>query len=288
MNFDRPTVTSFEDPELKAAVRSAWGSERAPAELRQRVMNALATEELLASNASIASDSPASVATTSLPAFWRRPAFGWAAAAAAVVLVGFGLAASQPWARKTPAAVASATPAAPASTFPADLAAALVRTHDGCLRVHPTDHHLINGASKDNFPAIAQTMSARLHHPVIAVTIGDGWEFRGAAICPVGNLKSAHLIYAHDDAAISVFSLPASVALASCPDHQNCDAAVDGHPMAGFVENGGFFCVVATPGHTSIADARQVKTLRDQLHGQVIAAAESRRAHDWLIASMTH
>ena len=245
-------------------------------------MGALAGEGLLGSSAS-----PVSTPETSSPAFWRRPAFRWAAAAAAAVLIGVGLAASQRL-RKTPPTIASATTPAPTSTIPTDLAGSLVRTHDSCLRVHATDHHLFTSVPKDNFSAIAQGMSARLHHPVIAASVGDGWEFRGAAICPVGSLKSAHLIYAHDDAAISVFSLPASVAVSSCPDHQNCDAAVDGHPMAGFVENGGFFCVVATPGHASLADARQVKTLRDQLHGQVIAAAETRRAHETFIASITH
>jgi hypothetical protein len=286
MRFERPTDTSLDESQLKAAVRRAWGSERAPAELRQRVTNALAGEDLLSSNAR-----PVISADTTSPAFWRRPSFGWASAAAAAIVIGFGLAAWQR-AHDAPATVASASASAPApaqaAAFPADLAGALVRTHDSCLRLHAPDHHLFTSAPKGDLPAIAQKMSARLKHPVIAAKIGEGWEFRGAAICPVGNLKSAHLVYAHEDAAVSVFSLPASVAASSCPDHKNCEDAVDGHPMAGFVENGGFFCVVATPGKTSIADATQVKTLRDQLHGQVIAAAETRRAHDALIASMTH
>jgi hypothetical protein len=164
----------------------------------------------------------------------------------------------------------------------------MARTHEGCLLLHADDHHLFVSAPKDDFGKIAQGMSARLNHPVLATSVGDGWEFRGAAICPVGDLQSAHLVFAHDDAAISVFSLPASAALASCPDHQNCEAAVGDHPMAGFVENGGFYCVVATPGGKSAANAQQVKSLRDQLHGQVLAAAEGRRAHETLIASMTH
>jgi hypothetical protein len=295
MRFDRPTVTSFEESELDAAVRRAWGTERAPAELRQRVLSALTSEALLASSA----PPERTARTTPSPAFWRHRAFGWAttAAAAAALLIGIALAASERF-HPAPATIASAVAAgtgddaaAPPATFPTDLAGALVRTHDGCLRVHSNDHHLFKAAPKDGVRAIAQGMSARLHHPVIAAApVGDGWEFRGAAICPVGNVKSAHLIYARDDAAVSIFSLPASIVVSSCPDHQNCDAAVDGHPMAGFVENGGFFCVVATPGHASLADARQVKTLRDQLHGQLIAAAaaSSRRAHEMLIASMTH
>ena len=293
MRFDRPTDTSFEEPgllepELKAAVRRAWGSHAAPAELRQRVMSALAGEELLASDSPTAATAPSADAPATVsPAFWRRRVFRWAAAAAAALVLGVGLAALERHTRMTPAMAAAHSPAL-GGTFPTQLAGALVRTHDGCLRFHPTDHHLFNGAPKDDFPKIAQAMSARLNHPVIAVSLGDGWAFHGAAICPVGDLKSAHLIYAHDDAAISVFSLPASVALSSCPDHQNCEAAVNGHPMAGFVENGGFFCIVATPGGKSTVDAQQVKTLRDQLHGQVVAAAESHHAPESLVATMGH
>jgi hypothetical protein len=168
------------------------------------------------------------------------------------------------------------------------LAGALVRTHDRCFRAHPTDHHLFTAAPKDNFPAIAQAMSARLHLPVIATSVGDDWNFLGASICRVGDSKSAHLLYAHDGAAVSVFSLPASVAISGCPDHQNCEAAVGGHPMAGFVENGGFFCVVGSSGAKSRLDAREVKSMRDRLHGQMIAAAANQRAHELLLASMTH
>jgi hypothetical protein len=284
MNLDRPIVTSFEDPELKSAVRRAWGSEHAPADLRNRVLNALAADSVRDPNAAAVAESN-TLPDTRTRAFWRRPAFGWAAAAAAVVLVGMGLAVSGRLGSTSAPVVASA-PVVP--SIPTRLAAAMVRTHDSCLRLHADDHHLFHAAPKDDFGKIARAMSARLDHPVIAATVGDGWDFRGAAICPVVGLKSGHLVFARDDAAISVFSLPASAALANCPDHQNCEAAVNGHPMAGFVENGGFYCVVATPGGKLVVDAQHVKTLRDQLHGQVLAASEGRRAHGTLIASMTH
>jgi hypothetical protein len=283
MNLDRPTPSSFEDPALKTAVRQAWEGERAPADLRRRVMTALAHEDLLGSSTPVAES-----LSTKSPAFWRRPAFGWSSAAAAVILVGIGLAASDTFSAKsdrvtTATATAGATPAA---TFPADLANALVRTHNGCLRAHPTDHHLFVAAPKGDMRVIAQAMSARLKHPVVTTSMDDGWAFRGAAICPVGSQKAAHLVYARDDAAISIFSLPASVALSSCADRQDCEAALDGHPMAGFVENGGFYCVVATSGKKSAVDAQQVKALRDQLHGHVIAAAQSHPAPEALVASM--
>jgi hypothetical protein len=229
--------------------------------------------------------------STKSPAFWRRPAIRWSTAAAAVVLVGIGLAASDRLRDKSDA-ITTATATTPAdapaaATVPADLANALVRTHNGCLRVHPTDHHLFVAAPKGDMRVIAQAMSARLKHPVVTTSLDDGWVFRGAAICPVGSQKAAHLVYARDDAAISIFSLPASVAESSCTDHQDCEAALDGHPMAGFVENGGFYCVVATSGGKSAVDAQQVKALRDRLHGQVVAAAQSNRAPVGLVASMS-
>jgi hypothetical protein len=45
MNLNRPSPSSsFEDPRLKSAIRRAWGRERAPTELKERVKSALATQ----------------------------------------------------------------------------------------------------------------------------------------------------------------------------------------------------------------------------------------------------
>ena len=41
---------------------------------------------------------------------------------------------------------------------------------------------------------------------------GDGWRFRGAALCTVESTKTVHLLYARNTESVSVFSLPVPVA----------------------------------------------------------------------------
>jgi hypothetical protein len=115
-------------------------------------------------------------------------------------------------------------------------------------------------------------MSADLRYPVVARELGGNWDFRGASECPVGSMKSAHLLYARSGAFLSVFSLPAS-SFPTLHNHENCDANVNGHPVAGFVEDDGFYAVVASnagDGNGAV-DVQQVRALRDQLHKQVAA-----------------
>lgn len=239
---------NFDDPRLKAAIRQAWGHERAPAELRSRIESLLTQE----TSANPARGDAIRVA----PSFWRRTLIG----IAAVLVVGVGLVAVQMSKRAGAATV----------TLPAELSANLVKTHDSCIRFHPTDHHLFETAPKDNYKLIAERMGAELKYPVIATAMGHDWDFHGAALCPVGNRRVAHLMYARGDAYVSVFSLPAA-AFPNCPDHQCCDAAVNGHPVACFAESGAFYCVVASTGGKTPIDLPQIRAMRDQLRGDVIA-----------------
>lgn len=277
MRMARDPNDTFHDPNLKAAIRRAWGSERAPADLRSRIESQLTHERNSAQG-------PGDVIHVA-PSFWRRASGRLAlAAAAAVVFVGVAVVAYQmsgPGSTAAPVA-SSAGASAPAALeveasptkLPAKLGAQLVKAHDACIKYHPDEHHLFKAAPKNDYKLISQRMAAQLKYPVVATAMGDGWDFRGAALCPVGGKTVAHMMYRRDGAYVSVFSLPAS-AFPDCPEHQSCDAALDGHPLAGFAEAGGFYCVVASsPDGSSIKiDAEQVRAMRDKLRGDVVAVS---------------
>lgn len=254
-----PDPASSDEAALKAAVCRAWACEKAPAALRRRI------EKLIAEQASPSPENTSATMRIS-PSFWRR---GAAIAAAALILIGVGVVLTQN--RDGTGLFSSAVTDAGASALPADLGVELVRAHDRCVRFHPNDHQLFEAAPRDDFPAIARLLSAELNHPVIATAMGHDWEFRGAGICPVGPTQSAHMLYARGDAFVSVFSLPAS-AFPAHADKVDCDAAVKGHPVAGFAEQGAFYCVVGSTGGTSPMDAREVQAIRDQLRLDVVAS----------------
>ncbi len=63
-------------------------------------------------------------------------------------------------------------------------------------------------APRGDYRAIAQELSRRLNQTVFVADLSaEGWEFKGAAICPVGGRGSAHLLYARDGQTLSLFTL---------------------------------------------------------------------------------
>ncbi len=253
-----PDPNSFEDDALKSAVKRVWGGERAPAELRSKIEALLSHGTTCTHEAGARNNTSAVIRVA--PSFWRRRAtLGMAAA----VVLGLGLFAV--YFSKTGGSNGGIS-------MPEELGTRLARVHDACCKAAVHDQHFYDGAPRDDFTAIARVMKAELRHPVIAAPVGHDWEFHGAMICAVGPTRSAHLVFARGDAFVSVFSLPTS-AFPACPDKQNCDHDVNGHPMAGFSEGGAFFCVIGSSGGKNPIDLPQVKAIRDQFRGDALAAA---------------
>jgi hypothetical protein len=252
---DKPFMTrdssDFHDPKLSLAVRRAWGGECCPASVRQRVEAMFAQHDRVARPAR---------------SMWRPKLSALALAASIAIVAGVGVFALQ---RNQPATHTLAS----AASLPAELSQQLIQSHDACTKIHANDHHLFNSAPPDNFKIIAAKMTEQMKYPVIATPMGADWDFKGAAVCPVGPTKFPHLLYSHGDAFVSVFSLPAS-ACSACPDHQTCETNVNGHPIAAFAETGGFYCVVASSSGAQPVEMQQVRAMRDQLRGQVIAMRE--------------
>lgn len=235
-------IEPFDDPGLKAAVYRAWGAERCPEALRRRV-------------AALAGESRPSPRLT----IRLRPLFGLAAAA--MVLVAAGLSWRQ-W-HATPMIPVSQPVSAPLAVLPASLSSALVFRHDFCSR---SPDHQAQGLTQDDPVELSREMRRQLNFPVLTARLGEGWHFRGASFCPVGNQTSAHLLYWRQGppaATVSVFSLPPDVWPGShCPDCAELDR---NHPVAGFATADGVYCVVGSARPAVTLD--EVRRLLQQLRG---------------------
>jgi hypothetical protein len=204
-------LDQFEAPELKTAVKRLYAAEHAPMGLRKSV------ESILRSQAA--------------PERRLRigPAVMWQLAAAAVIVVGLaGLIWRVSDEREYPVGQ--------------NTLLAMVKTHDFCCRFGRQHRH--SDIPQNNFVAMGQTMAGKIKEPVLAAQL-EGWTFVGAAICPVGDKSSAHLIYNRNGQWLSVFSMPAS----SCETvHQGVFGGekLNDHMIAGFAQTGGVYCMVGS------------------------------------------
>lgn len=263
MGADHPNLfddNGFDDPSLKAAVRRACGSEVAPQHLRDRIQAALASGGAV-------SPSPARRGTGRSRLGGRSP---WSSlAAAAVLLVGLGSLGYQLLALRRdsqPVFVSEmGGSGAPVSlALPDDFAEALLTVHKTCLNRH--DHQL-NGVAAGNLQLIGQTMSTKLGHPVAAAAPGEGWVLRGAAICPVNGVPTAHLIFSLQNRTISVFNLPAEQLGCGTADGAPCRYDRDDQHLAGLVQGPTLICLVTTAGGDAFSE-QELQQLLDRVAGR--------------------
>ncbi len=152
-------------------------------------------------------------------------------------------------------------PLRPASEVPVFLAGAMVGTHANCAKL--PDHHAVPG---DDLVAIRRRLQSQLGFPVGGMRPGDGWVFKGAALCKVGHHPAAHLLSARGPQAVSIFSLPAR-ATYQASSGSSYQSELNGCVMSGVVEGNGLYCVVAS-GLGSAKDCptiHQVNDFRDAL-----------------------
>jgi len=232
---------SFNDPALRAAIRGVWANERAPRELRKQI-TALC---------------PSQNGRSTEPLIFRLRSAMYGLAAAAVFILAVGLA-FQSWEGggrrplRAPRTIA----------LPTALAADLFARHD--VDAKAKDHQT-PGIAKTDFKLIGRQLQERLNYPVLATDIPEpGWKFKGAKICTVDKIVTAHLLFElRGKEYLSLFSMPVSniSGAASGCDYSQSD---DRHLMAGFATQTGFYCVVATSTDESIT-IEEVRTIRDEL-----------------------
>jgi hypothetical protein len=276
---------AFDDPGLKAAVDRAWGSERAPASLRASVMalrsdsaSSITPPAILGTiRPDTTSPSPATIAR---PAWWQRPILRYGVAAAAMVLLGFGIAFKlddTPFGRERFATTTGAggTEVTFASTVPQPIARGLLESHERCSK-YP-DHNVYPELSRDDFAAVRQRLERRLGFPVLAGNVEEalgrnGWRFKGAAVCKVGDLETAHLVFVRQGQAISIFSLPPHTCREGDGRPRECEDANPDHPVAVFVWSDGVHCVVGSSNDRSLS-VDQVRSVLEHLRPTLPAPA---------------
>ena len=250
---------SFEEPELKAAVRRVWGGETAPAALRERVQ-AMGIGAASAPAADITPVAAGQRQSWTWPLRYPRSVYGLAAAA--MMVIGFAVAyqLDQPPTRPVywGSTVSSAThstsnPSMPPAVLPASVAERLVDVHSRCARL-PV-HNAFRDIPRDDFDALRRRLENELGFPVLAGPIDGGrgdWVFRGGAICPVGQVPAAHLVFSRKGQAVSVFSLPRAAFPQANDDEVDEDRNPD-HPLTVFVRPGGIHCIVGSSSDGSLS-----------------------------------
>jgi hypothetical protein len=241
--------SSFDDPELKAALKRSLGAEVAPASLRGRVEKALATE------------------AASPPPRTLRPAAGWrnnplvGLAAAALIVVSIGLI-------YTNVMKNEGGPSGLPQAMAMDMAAA----HDRAL-ANAALHEL--NAPKGDMNAIRDELKAKLGHPVLVASLGNDWEFQGARVASVGSTEASQLLFKNkkNNDTVSVLSVPGRDYYAT-EEGMEYEQDVEGHALAGFVKKGIVHCIVGSKG--SKLDEDDLADVRDAVKQHLPDDAQSK------------
>jgi hypothetical protein len=235
--------SEFDDPGLKEALQRGFAGERAPAALRMKVTAGMAADAIASEPIPADPARPGRGTARASRRGWRIElgASGWrAAAAAAVVLLAVGYAVMQIRAEFFPERpIAMPTTS---RTIPASFVLTVVRAHDNCAKL--PDHHLVPGDDPDQ---LAGKLSQAEGVQVFAASLGDGWQFKGAGMCTLEDVKAAHLIFAKGDDVLSIFSMPTP---SSCGGGHGGGYAlnemVENHALSGFSNANALYCVVGS------------------------------------------
>ena len=283
-------IASFDDPGLKAAVRGAWGAERAPQSLRAKVEAMAAAERAREFEAGAAAPAvfgtigpdtaPPGVATPPVvaapPRFWQQPWLRYGFAAAAMVLVGFGIAHrldDTPFGRDDFAQTGTGGTDVTLASLPPPIRQGMLEKHERCQKF---EHNAYPDLPAGNFAAVRERLEKQLGFPVLAGDVEEalgrnGWRFQGAAVCKVGGVNAAHLIFVRNRQAISLFSFPRDCCKTAPTGgvREGEDSNAD-HPVALFVWSDGVHCVVGSSTDRSLS-VDQVRAVLEHLRPTLAA-----------------
>jgi len=218
--MEEPAAQTFENPELKGALRRVLERETAPAGLRDRIV------------AMTQDDAPP------IRVNWRQNPL-YKLAVAAVLLVGFGTLGYQIWQMNRPPVYA---------------------VSDSLYQAMLTAHESGEAATGVTTLAQAEGMKEQLKRPVLVADLThDGWTFDGGGVRKVGDFLAAQLKFSKGKASISVFSLPAS-AVSGAQYGTEYDTVFKGSPIAGFMKGPGLYCIVgsSTDGSLNVDDVKRL------------------------------
>jgi anti-sigma factor RsiW len=246
-----PPVSSFDDPALKSALQRSLPKERAPEELRQRIAAMAADARSEAPPMRLGPEAPSGgIPIRNARSSWQR----WGRLAAAAV---FAIAA-------TVTAVLINRQGGPAPGY--EIANSVFK---GMVNAH--ELRKSGAASPDTVTtlAAASQLSKTLGRGVLAADLTqDGWTFEGGAVRNVASFQAAQLYFTKGNASISVLSLPASAAT-TAKDGSSYETTFQGTPIAGYVKQGGLYCIVGQSTDNSLT-IQDVKSLLDKHRGEII------------------
>lgn len=179
---------------------------------------------------------------------------GWSAIAASLVFLFLAIEVKVLFFPSQPAPGAHVA----STSFPMTIAVSMVKAHDNCAKL--SDHHLLEG---NDFTALAAKLTQEQGVPVFAANLGDGWTFKGAGLCESDGKRAAHLIYVKGTQTISVFTSRSSKSGGKGRSSYH-RKTLQGHPIAGFVNQGAFYLVVGSSTDNSLT-AQDLDPIVDQL-----------------------
>ncbi|MBC8107466.1 MAG: anti-sigma factor [Anaerolineae bacterium] len=242
--------STFDDPSFRSALRKQLVGETAPASLRSRIVAALDEVDTNEAPPRATIDRPSR-------SLFRRPLVGLAMAASILIVIGIG----------TFIALRSNAPAPrPVAVLPKPFAEAMAHQHDVCS---DSNDHQTPGPPKTDLRLISKKLQEELGFQPLVTMLDDGWQFAGERICPIGDVRTAHLLFKRGEQSLSIFSIPGK-AVYSPQDGAQYQVTVDQHPIAGFVRGTTMYCVVgkSAKGDLTLADMKKIsddleKRMRD-------------------------
>ena len=243
----------FDEPALKAALLRSCGKQGCPLHLRQRIGQLFGRSE---ANSEPVGDIP----MTSAAWRWKPIHSGLALAAVLLIVVG----------------VVGIVLSRSSQALPSSLQIAVINRHDLCTQM-PTH---TEPDVPQNFALLGPYLRQQLNHAVLAANLTkENWHFRGAAICPVGDVKSAHLVFDQAGRTLTILSLPAS-SYPALQNHKTYEGTSANHAVIARREDGAIFCLVSNDPNNQMTMADLSDILRAHQNEASVAASQGPRI--WL------
>ena len=228
------STPEFEDANLKLAVRRAAGGTKPNADLRAAVADLIRRETRGEGDDADEQDVPRVIARTGL----RGGAARWFALAAALVLAVGGAALLLHRHHRL--------------AEDAEYLAANRPLFDAMIRAQCDPAGRAAAAADlpvDDRDGLRKLLAQRLRRPVpVPDWAGKGWRLAAASVGSIANHRCAELCYENGGRKILFVSLPADAYSGhEGEEPEPYQYSVDGHPVAGFVRDGGLHCIIGAP-----------------------------------------
>jgi hypothetical protein len=152
-----------------------------------------------------------------------------------------------------------------------DLARAMEIRHEFCATL-PDHHRLPAHVDRNNYEQICSAFTSELGYKALVAGLPGDWQFKGAAICPVGTVRSAHLVFVQGDRSVSIFSLRAP----EVRGRGDFTAELGKANIAGFADGGHVYVLLGERENGSFS-IDELTRMREQLRHEIRTVQASAR-----------